>query len=86
MKFKAVTVLDHVANVFSQPHFVQSLGVAHRSFTDVVNGRAGESPLALHPEDYSLYELGEFDDQAGALVPLETPRLLAKGLDVKVQP
>lgn len=86
MIFKAVSVLDLVADLFSQPHFVQTLGVAHRSFSDVINGRAGESPLALHPEDYSLYELGEFDDATGAMIPLDTPRLVAKGLDVKVQP
>lgn len=35
-------------------------GLAIRAFTETANG--GETQIALHPEDFTLFHLGEWDD------------------------
>lgn len=76
MRYKIVCVRDRAADVFGQPIFVASLGVALRSFSDEVNNK--ESNINKHPDDYDLYELGEFDDNEG-LFYANHPRQIAVG-------
>lgn len=61
---KIVTVRDIKANVYSNPIFVASIGGAVRAFGDEVQKTDG-NPVALHPEDYELYYLGDFDPETG---------------------
>ena len=70
-------VKDSAADAFGRPFFVPTIGLAMRSFIDEVNNR--ESPFNAHPDDYTLFEIGDFDDNSGALVSLKTPRLLMRG-------
>lgn len=60
---KVVIVRDVKANVYGVPMFVASLGGAIRSFGDECVKTDG-NPFALHPSDYELYHIGEFDEQA----------------------
>lgn len=82
MKLVAVAVKDLAVGAFMRPFFVQSRGVANRSFADEVNN--AESPMNKHPEDYELYELGSFDEESGRLAEHEdgAPVLLSRGKDV----
>lgn len=73
-------VRDAKALAFMQPFFSVQSGSAIRAFDDAVND--GKSPFFFHPEDYILYELGEFDDQSGALTAIEPIKMLVVGLDV----
>lgn len=43
--------------------------VAERAFGDAVNNP--ETPFFHHPEDYSLWQLGEFDPASGIIYPCE---------------
>lgn len=56
-------VFDEQMQAFAQPFFVPSTGVATRSFVDEVN--RAESPMAAHPEDYKLVQLGTFNLDTG---------------------
>lgn len=72
-------VRDRAVDGFMQPFFVPAIGLALRSFSDEVN--RPESPMYAHPEDYDLFHIGTYDDQKGALLPLD-PRQLAIGKDM----
>lgn len=70
MNLTILSVYDSKAAAFLQPFFAQSRGVAIRSFAS-----AAELPLegdgtpshdfAKYPDDFSLFELGTFDQESG---------------------
>ena len=82
MKYKVLAIRDRAIDAFGQPFFSASIGGAIRSFTDEIN-RAGENQLYKHPEDFDLYQLGDFDDST-ATFDCGTPKQIAIGKDVKV--
>jgi len=65
MKLVLCSVKDRAADAYGRPMFVPSVGVAIRSFSDEVNRKDQENQLFNHPDDFDLYELGEFDDNTG---------------------
>lgn len=75
------SVRDSALDAFMRPIFVPTAGMAVRSFQDEVKNP--DSPMAKHPEDYALFELGTFDEESGKLVNLPSPRQLVRGSDVK---
>jgi len=86
MKHIVCSVKDTAAQTFGRFFPIPHVNAAIRSFTDEVN-RPGtaeqQNDLFAHPDDFELYELGHFDDQLGALVPLpEGPRLLVRAKDL----
>jgi len=62
-----VTVFDRALSAYLRPFAAASLGVAIREFGEEC--KRPDSPLNKHPADYSLWKVGEFDDQTGALIP-----------------
>lgn len=76
---KVFAVRDGKALAFLQPFFSSASGSAIRAFSDAVND--GKCPLAIHPEDYVLYELGHFDDNTGEMISVSPIKLLGAGLD-----
>lgn len=58
-------VRDAQMDAFMQPFFVQSVGVAARSFADEVN--RPESPMNAHPEDYELFVIGYYFEDTGVI-------------------
>lgn len=73
-------VRDSAMDAFMQPFFVPSTGVAVRSFSDEVN--RADSPMNTHPDDYSLYQIGEYEESTGRLNSLPDPIMLSRGKDV----
>ena len=84
MKLVLCTVKDRAADAFGRPMFVPSVGVAIRSFSDEVNRSDADNQLFNHPDDFDLYELGEFDDNSGQFALHEQPKLLSLGKQVKI--
>lgn len=78
-------VRDSAAELYGQPIFVPSRGVALRSFADEVNRVAADNPLNQHPEDFVLYELGVFDESSG-FFNCHEPQQLARGKDLLLSP
>ena len=85
MKLILCSVKDRAADAFGRPMFVPSTGVAIRSFSDEVNRAADDNQLYSHPDDFDLYEFGEFDDNTGQFELYEQPKLLSLGKQVKIQ-
>ena len=77
---KVVCVVDRAAGCFGTPFFVPSTFVAIRSFTDEVNREAKDNQLYLHPDDFDLYCLGDYDDIEGAFECEQ--KMLVRGKDV----
>lgn len=75
-------VRDRAVDAFMRPFFVTHVGGALRGFTDEVNAKSGDSPVASHPDDYELYELGSFNDADASFVLFPKPRLVAVGKDL----
>lgn len=73
-------VRDRALDAFMQPFFVQSTGVAVRSFSDEVN--RPESPMNAHPDDYDLYCIGDYDESTGKINPLSDVRMISRAKDV----
>jgi hypothetical protein len=83
MKLIICTVKDRAADAYGRPMFVPSTGVAIRSFSDEINRNNADNQLFNHPDDFDLYELGEFDDNSGLFALHEQPKLLSLGKQVK---
>ena len=84
MKQIICTVKDRAADAFGRPMFVPSAGVAIRSFSDEINRNNADNQLFNHPDDFDLYELGEFDDNSGLFALHEQLKLLSLGKQVKI--
>lgn len=62
-----LSVYDRKACEFGQLLIARSNEVAARMFADALLGPE-ESVLRLHPEDFVLVRIGEFDEQYGNLI------------------
>lgn len=82
MRYKVMSVRDRAANIYGQPFFVASTGVAIRGFRDEINRQADGNMLYAHPEDFDLFSLGEFDDNSGEFI-VESPQQVMIGKDCK---
>lgn len=72
MVTKVFAVYDSKVEAYMNPMFFQSIGAALRVWVDAVNDQT--TNIAKHPEDYTLFELGEYDDQTGQFKNLSTPK------------
>lgn len=76
-------VRDSAMQAFAQPAFVPSVGVAVRSFSSEVNRKDPQNVLSQHPEDFELWHVADWNEEAGAFsVPEGGPRCVARGKDV----
>lgn len=82
MKLRMVAIHDSKSESFGRPLFVRAYGEAERSFREVIND--GQSDYAKHPADFTLFEIGEFDDVSGVVTPLPAPRSLGNGVTFQV--
>lgn len=64
-------VFDSKAEAFGTPMFLLTKGMALRGFSDACADPA--SPMAKHPEDYVLHQIGTYEQNSGKLSPLPQP-------------
>lgn len=70
MILRVYSVFDSKLAAFGRPWYELKDASAIRVFTDAVNdGSNVNNQWHKHPEDFSLYYLGEFDDGLGELIP-----------------
>lgn len=79
-----VAVRDVAVATFSRPFFVQSLGLACRSFEDEVRRGAEDNPMFKHPQDFALFHLGSFDEDSGRFNNLDNPLRLMEAKDAVI--
>lgn len=71
------SVRDNKAGFFLPPFLLISEGEAVRAFEEATLNP--QSPISQHPEDYKLYNLGQFDEISGEII--SNPLSLADGLN-----
>lgn len=76
MRLVIFTVYDSCAELFGQPFFTNTVGAAERIIGEAVN-EAGHS-FNKHPGDYTLFELGTYESDTGAIITL--PAAINRGL------
>lgn len=69
--FKIFSVYDSKVGAFMNPLFLRSRGEAIRMFDNTVN--SGDSFLSKNPEDFTLFELGDWDELSSKFVIHPTP-------------
>lgn len=76
---KIFTIYDSKMEAYMQPFFMVSKGAAIRAFTDSVNNK--ETQFNKHPEDFTLFDVGEYDDSTGKFSNQITPISLGLAID-----
>lgn len=61
MRFKLFSIYDSKAEAHLPPFSFAATGMAVRAFADMANDP--QHQVGRHPEDYTLFELGTFDDE-----------------------
>lgn len=62
---KVFSVYDSKGEVYSKPIVEINAGTALRSFADAAGAVNQDNAISQHPEDYTLFELGRWDDETG---------------------
>ncbi len=81
MNMEICSIHDTAAQAYMTPMFFQSRGQAIRSFSDAVND--GKSDFYKHPEDYTLFHLGSFNERTGSIDIAPAPAVLTTGINIK---
>lgn len=74
------SMYDSAAKAYTVPFYAQSDGVAWRLFADKVNDP--ETVVGKHPEQFTLYLIGHWDDENGSITSDEAVSL-CNGRQVK---
>ena len=64
MKLKIFSIYDSKAEMYHQPFYMQTQSMAVRQFLDMAND--SETMIGKHPEDYTLFYVGEYDDHTAS--------------------
>ena len=82
MKLIMFTVFDVKAEAYLPPFFLPNESMAMRIFSDMAGDT--DHQFGKHPEDYTLFKLGEFDDNSSKINMYKTaPELVSTALQAK---
>lgn len=79
MRLNVYTIFDTASGAYMRPFFMQSDGQAIRSFKDI--SLDADHAVGQHPEDYSLWRIGTFNDN-NAKLEAEDRECLATALEL----
>lgn len=80
MILKIFCVYDSKVEAYMSPFFMQSRGQALRAFVDTAEGK--ETQIGKHPADFTLFELGEYDDSSARFSLHVTPVSLGVAVEL----
>lgn len=81
MKLKAFSVYDEKAECFAHPFFVSATGIATRMLATWANNP--ESTICKYPSDFTLYEVGSWNDGQAKFDTITPPKFIAKASEYK---
>lgn len=76
---KLYTVYDSKMEAYLPPFLAKMKGHAIRMFSDTI--AQPDSQFAKHPEDYTLVELGDWNEFTGVLTPYKSPVLIGSATE-----
>jgi hypothetical protein len=78
---KVFSIYDEKAEAYLPPFFLPTTAMATRVFADCVNSETHQ--FGANPHDYTLFELGQFDDERGDLLPQRAKQPLGNGVEFR---
>jgi len=78
MLHKIFCIHDAKASAYLPPFILPRAEMAQRTFGDCIN--SSDHQFGAHPEDYTLFVLGVWDDET-AQYQLDTPKSLGNGVE-----
>ena len=81
MKVKIFAIYDSKAEAYLQPFFMPARGQAIRAFTEAVNDKS--TNFYKHAEDYTLFEIGEYDDATAGVTALNAKTSLGCAIEFR---
>lgn len=78
MKHLIFTIFDSKAAAYLPPFFLHQKAMATRAFADACNNP--ESQISKNPADYTLFHIGEFDDNNAKITPC-TSTAMGNGIE-----
>lgn len=81
MLLQIFAIFDTAAEVYSPPFFQKSIGLALRTFSDTAQDAS--TTIYQHPQDFTLFHVGQYDDQTAGIEALKTPKPLIKANEAK---
>lgn len=84
MLLQILVLRDDKSDGFGVPQFVASVGIGTRAFMDAINGSEA-SDLSKHPEDFTLYHVGEYDDSSCSFNLFPQPKFVVAGNTIGVR-
>lgn len=78
MMLRIFSLYDSATAQYGNPMFLISRNQAIRSLSDEVNRKDQQNPLFMHPKDYLLFELGQFDTDSGKFYLGDVPEQVAR--------
>lgn len=82
MKHKMFSIFDVKAAAYLPPFVLPELAMAVRVFGDMVN--SDSHAFGRHPGDYTLFEIGAFDDAVCVILCLPAAAKVVNGLELVV--
>lgn len=83
MTQKLFSIFDSASNSYDVPRAFISRGVALRSLMDAMT--EPNTPFYKHPQHFSMFYLGEFDQETARITLLPAPELVANLWELKEQ-
>ena len=84
MKMFMFAVYDSCSKMYDRPFCGRSEGEAVRSFGDIASD--ADHPIGKHPEHFSLFEVGSYDDNTGVVVAVEPVRYIVSAHELVKAP
>lgn len=84
MKLQIFAVYDHKSQTYGTPFFKTHMGVAIRDFGDAAQDP--QTTICRHPEDYQLFNVGEYDDSDASIKNFIPPILVSSASEFKIKP
>ena len=81
METKIYSLFDGPATAFTQPMFFHTDGQAIRAVAASVNSQE-ENHISRTPADFTLFQLGTYDDKTGVIQSLSTPKRIALAVEL----
>jgi len=78
---KIFSVYDSKAEYYAQPQFSENKATALRAFHALCNDM--ETQISKHPGDYTLFQIGDFDERTGTIKGDEAKTNLGTALEMQ---
>lgn len=80
MKTKLYCIFDRKTTLYHVPFHAHNTGHAIRIFSDMASD--AQSQVQTWPEDFELYEIGDFNNENGCVTPLTVPHFVINATSV----